>query len=219
MAWADAVFVPPWTPQRHGLADGGGDAGALDGCRSARTEVGLRPRIATLSRACRTLSGVGWSPVVDSSEWDIEFYADERGSEPCLEWMRGLSRQKRVALETAIELVLARRGLDVVETEFGKALGGGLYEFRLRWPAEEVASKVGAVLAEPAAETEAILLRLFFCTSGRKIILLLSGYDKAKSPGDRRQGKEITKARKLLTAHLETEKRAKAVQRHRLRGR
>src|ERR1700677_441749 len=68
--------------------------------------------------------------------------------------MRSLSREKCIALETAIELVLARRGLDVVETEFGKALGGGLYEFRLRWSAEEVAGKAAAVLAEPVAETE-----------------------------------------------------------------
>lgn len=144
------------------------------------------------------------------NKWDIEFYADDRGSEPCLKWIRRLSREKRIALETAIELVLAHRGLDVLETEFGKALGGGLYEFRVRWSAKEVASKVGAVLAEPAAETEAILLRLFFCTTGRKIILLLSGYDKAKNPGGRRQDKEIAEARKLLTAHREAEKRARA---------
>jgi hypothetical protein len=147
--------------------------------------------------------------VAGGNEWDIEFYADDRGNEPCLKWMRRLSREKRIALETAIELVLAHRGLDVVETEFGKALGGGLYELRVRWSAEEVASKVGAVLAEPAAETEAILLRLFFCTAGRKIILLLSGYDKAKNPGGRRQDKEIAEARKLLTAHREAEKRAR----------
>ncbi|MGH3195408.1 MAG: hypothetical protein ACRDOH_00520 [Streptosporangiaceae bacterium] len=102
-----------------------------------------------------------------------------------------------------------------METEFGKALGGGLYEFRLRWSAEEVASKAGAVLAEPVAETEAILLRLFFCTSGRQIILLLNGYDKAKNPDRRRQDREIASARKLLTAHREVEKQAKAGQRHR----
>jgi hypothetical protein len=124
--------------------------------------------------------------------------------------MRGLSREKRIALETAIELVLAHRGLDVVETEFGKALGGGLYEFRVRWSAEEVASKVGAILAEPVAKTETIILRLFFCTAGRKIILLLWGYDKAKKPGDRHQDKEIAEARKLLTAYRESEKRIRA---------
>jgi hypothetical protein len=157
--------------------------------------------------------------VADDGEWDIEFYADERGREPCLEWMQGLSREKRVALETAIELVLAERGLDVVETEFGKALGRGFYEFRLRWSAEEVAHKAGAVLAESVAETEVILLRLFFCTSGRKIIFLLSGYDKAKSPGDRRQNMDIAQARKLLTAHREGEKRAKAARSRGVRGR
>jgi hypothetical protein len=153
--------------------------------------------------------------VADGGEWDIEFYADERGREPCCEWMQDLSTEKRVAIETAIELVLAERGLDVVKTEFGKALGRGLYEFRLRWSAEKVANKVGAVLVEPVAETEVILLRLFFCTSGRKIILLLSGYDKAKDPSDRRQDREIAEARKLFTAHQEAQKRAKARQRRR----
>jgi hypothetical protein len=157
--------------------------------------------------------------VADGGEWDVEFYADERGREPCLEWIRGLSRKKRIALETAIELVLSQRGLDVVETEFGKTLGGGLYEFRLRWSAKEVANKVGAVLAEPVAGNEAILLRLFFCTSGHKIILLLRGYDKAKNPSDRRQDREIAEARKLLTAHREAEKRVKAGQRRVVPGR
>jgi len=37
----------------------------------------------------------------------------------------------------------------------------------LRWSAEEVATKVGAVLAELVAETEAIMLRLFFCRRAR----------------------------------------------------
>lgn len=122
-------------------------------------------------------------------------------------------RQKRLALDTALELVLASRGLDVVGTEFGKALGKGLYEFRLRWSAQEVAGKVGAALATPAPETESILLRVFFCTSGSKIILLLSGYDKATDSASHRQDKEIAAARKLLTAHREAEKRARASQR------
>jgi putative component of toxin-antitoxin plasmid stabilization module len=51
------------------------------------------------------------------------------------------------------------------------------------------------------------MLRVFFCTSGRKIILLLSGYDKARDPGKTRQDREIARARKLLTAHEEAERR------------
>ena len=66
-------------------------------------------------------------PAVDGpGEWEVEFYADESGREPCREWMGKLTPLKRIALEEAIRLVLVRRGLDVVETEFGKALGGGL---------------------------------------------------------------------------------------------
>ncbi len=110
-------------------------------------------------------------------------------------------------LETAIEFVLAERGTAVVETEYGKALGGGLYEFRLRWSAAEVHHKVTGISPERASRSESILLRVFFCTSGRKIILLLSGYDKGKGPSGKRQDKEIDKARKLLSAHREAERR------------
>ncbi|HUY45562.1 MAG TPA: hypothetical protein VMV92_07530 [Streptosporangiaceae bacterium] len=148
--------------------------------------------------------------MTEDGEWDLEFYQDESGREPCREWIEGLSREKRLAVETVLEHVLAMRGLSVVETEFGKALGQGLYELRLRWSAEEVANKVGVVLAQPVTETESILLRVFFCTSGSKIIMLLSGYDKARDPNDRRQAREIAAARKLLTAHREAERRARA---------
>jgi hypothetical protein len=41
--------------------------------------------------------------------------------------------------------------------------------------------KVEGVSAETVAKAEKIMLRVFFCTSGRKIILLLSGYDRARN--------------------------------------
>lgn len=62
----------------------------------------------------------------EDPEWDVEFYADENGREPCREWAERLSPQKRAAFIAAIRLVLACRGLDVVKTEYGKALGEGL---------------------------------------------------------------------------------------------
>lgn len=148
--------------------------------------------------------------VTDDTTWDIEFYRDEQGQEPCRRWMERLNRAKRLALETALEHVLAARGTDVVDTEYGKCLKKGLYEFRLRWSAEEVAAKVGVALSEPAPKSDKILLRVFFCTSGRKIILLLNGYDKATDPSSRRQEREIGVARKLLRAHREAERRTAA---------
>ncbi|HUZ56809.1 MAG TPA: hypothetical protein VMU94_30340 [Streptosporangiaceae bacterium] len=147
--------------------------------------------------------------MADADGWNIEFYAGNDGREPCREWADGLSPQKRAAFTAAVRLVLARRGLDVVETEYGKALGDGLYEFRVRWTASEIRHKVEGLLSEDVGGApEAIMLRVFFCTAGRRIILLLGGYDKARDPGDRRQQREIAKARKVLTTHRESQKRA-----------
>jgi hypothetical protein len=72
--------------------------------------------------------------------------------------------------------------------------------------AAEVRAKVGRASDATAEKAAKILLRVFFCTSGRRILLLLSGYDKARDSSGNRQ--EIDKARKLLTAHREAEKRA-----------
>ena len=91
-----------------------------------------------------------------------------------------------------------------METEYGKALGGGLYEFRIRWTAAEIRHKVeGLPPGDVGGMAEAILLRVFFCTAGHKIILLLDGYDKGRDSSTRRQQREIARARKLLTAYRE----------------
>lgn len=148
--------------------------------------------------------------MADADGWDVEFYADEGGREPCRAWADDLSPQKRAAFAAAVRLVLARRGLDVVETEYGKALGDGLYEFRVRWTVSEIRHKLeGLPPGEVGGAPEAVLLRVFFCTAGRKIILLLSGYDKARDPSDRRQRREISRARKLLTAYRESQPRTR----------
>lgn len=142
-------------------------------------------------------------------QWDVQFYADDQGYEPCREWAENLSPQKRAAFSAAVRLVLAQRGPGVVESEYGKALGDGLYEFRIRWSAAEIANKIGGLPPKDIGRRpEAILLRVFFCVAGRKIILLLNGYDKARQPSKHRQQREIARARKLLTAFHETQKRA-----------
>jgi hypothetical protein len=123
--------------------------------------------------------------------------------------MADLSLQKRLALEEAIALVLAERGTNVAGTEYGKPLGQGLYEFRLRWTAAEVRRKAGRVSDAAAAKSEKVLLRVFFCTSGRKIILLLSGYDKGTDDSPRRQEREIARARRLMAACRQAQRRRK----------
>jgi hypothetical protein len=130
--------------------------------------------------------------------WTLEFYADEHGREPCREWLeRDLSDVQHDALVEALRLVLGERGPDVCRTEWGKALGGGLYEFRVRHTAKEIAAMFGG--APPGAKAgERVLLRVFFHAYGDRVVLLLGGYDKGKDTSERRQKREIATARKRL---------------------
>ncbi len=142
-----------------------------------------------------------------SGVWTVEFYCDDSGREPCREWADSLSVQKKAAFQAVLQLVLIPRGLDIVGSEYGKALGQGLYELRIRWTAAEVAHKLTGLDAADVGPPEKVLLRIFFCTAGRKIILLMSGYDKADDPTERRQNREIQRARKMITVYQEARKR------------
>jgi hypothetical protein len=106
----------------------------------------------------------------------LEFYEDEAGDAPVRMWMsRELDRYERRALGTAMRQILQEQGVDICGTPFGRQLGGGLFEFRLR---------------------EAnLLLRVFCHAYGERVILLLGGYDKARDPSQRRQSAEIAEAR------------------------
>jgi hypothetical protein len=115
----------------------------------------------------------------------LEFYEDERGDKPVLRWIREeLTRTQRAALGQAMRDVLQAKGIGVCGTEFGKQLGKGLFEFRLRRSVEEAG--------------ERILLRVFCHAYGNKIVLLLGGYDKGADPSPHRQDHEIALARHRL---------------------
>ena len=85
---------------------------------------------------------------------------------------------RRVA-GTALREILQEQGVRVCGTPFGRQLGGGLFEFRLR-------------------EGD-LLLRAFCHAYGDKLILLLAAYDKGRDPSAKRQKKEIDLARRRLT--------------------
>lgn len=121
------------------------------------------------------------------SKYTLEFYRDEHGDLPVLRWIREeLTPKQRAALGQYMRTVLQEQGIGVCATEFGKQLGKGLFEFRLR---------------RSAAETgERILLRVFCHGYGDRIVLLLGGYDKGADPAPRRQREEIAIARSRLAA-------------------
>ena len=119
----------------------------------------------------------------------IEFYESPRGDKPVLRWIKErLPVRQRRALGYALYRLLERYGAGVCETEFGRQLGGGLFEFRLRLHAR--------------ADGETALLRVFCHATGDRVILLLGAYDKGRNPTRRRQDREIEAARRRLTEYL-----------------
>ena len=133
----------------------------------------------------------------------IEFWEDEQGQKPVLEWIRGeLTREQRAALGKAMQHVLGTMGIGVCGTQFGKQLGDGLCEFRLRYNLAELRHRFEGTVAPADApdSPEEILLRVFFHAYGDKIVLLLHGYDKGADPSKRRQQREIAEARRRLSA-------------------
>jgi putative component of toxin-antitoxin plasmid stabilization module len=93
--------------------------------------------------------------------------------------------------------ILQAEGVGVCRTGYGKQLGDGLFEFRLRHDAAEILRSLGKP-ARPETAGERILLRVFCHAHGDRIVLLLGGYDKSTDPSTKRQQREIATARKRL---------------------
>jgi putative component of toxin-antitoxin plasmid stabilization module len=130
--------------------------------------------------------------------YDLEFYRTEDGREPAREFLQSLPKAKREAMGVAIFERLEQLGMGVCGTDFGKNLGEGLCEFRVDNSAEEVLRKSGKTPKARGEEPAKVLIRLFFHAHGDKVVLLLSGYDKAEHPSAPYQNAEIEEARALL---------------------
>jgi hypothetical protein len=90
----------------------------------------------------------------------------------------------------------------------GAQLGEGLFKFRIRHTSAEIEHMfTGAAASRQAARREKVLLHVFCHAYGMKIVLLLSGYDKAGDPSDKRQQREITVARRRLVEFREQQVR------------
>lgn len=135
------------------------------------------------------------------SEWTIDYEGDafER-------FYLDLPPYEQAVLTAAIEHVLQRMGMDICKTEWGKPLGEGLYEFRVRRSLQAILSLAGVEVPEDAAGADReVLLRVFCTFHGAKIVLLFSGYDKQSDSSSKRQQREIAEARKMLRAWKQVE--------------
>ena len=130
------------------------------------------------------------------AKFELEFYEDENGDVPVLRWLREeLTPTKRRALGRAMLRTLQELGVGVCGTEYGKQLGGGLFEFRLR--GRDLARIAPPGKGEDPSEAK-LLLRVFCHAYGDRIVLLLGGYDKGEHSSIRRQTAEIAIARTRL---------------------
>ncbi|WP_305784073.1 hypothetical protein [Symbioplanes lichenis] len=106
---------------------------------------------------------------------------------PFAVFVRSLNRYRVIPLELAIDTVLARQGHLVCATEWGKPLGHGLYEFRLRRSLATVCQEAGVSVPADAPTGGKVLLGVFFAVHGDRIVLLLGGCHRS-AHADRARG-------------------------------
>jgi len=107
--------------------------------------------------------------------WTVEFH-DFEAVEKALKRLTVTQLAEAViGLKTDLEVF----GIDLFEFASARWLGGGLAEYRHR-------------------RSPDVLVRFFFCFRDGKCIVVLSAYDKKRSPSKNRQQLEIANARKIM---------------------
>lgn len=134
--------------------------------------------------------------------WKVEVWEDQHGRSPFTKWYEQLDDYDQAVVDAAVTNILEPMGMDIAGTEWGKALGGGLYEFRIRLSLSALVQRGKAEVegSYPTWGDRKVLSRIFCAFHGDRIVLLFQGYDKGKDPSAKRQQREIKKARKCLRA-------------------
>lgn len=125
--------------------------------------------------------------------WTTEIY--DRTFERWFE--KELDQYEQAVLRAAIEQILERYGIDICEGEWGKPLGDGLYEFRIRQSLHAILSFGQPASAASPGSDITVLLRVFVTFHGDHVVVLFHGYNKKKHPSAHRQRSEIARARML----------------------
>jgi len=131
----------------------------------------------------------------------LEYFRASNGDEPVRRWIdHDLTRTQCRAVMAALRHLLAVEGVGIRASEYGRHLGQGLFELRIRHDEQTTLRKAG--LADVTETTRgAVLLRIFCHATGDRVVLLLGGYDKGRDPSSRRQAREIAVARRRLAEY------------------
>lgn len=124
--------------------------------------------------------------------WSVEYEGDA-----FRDFVLSLPEYEQAVVGAAITHVLAVHGIDICAGEWGKPLGSGLYEFRIRRSLNAVLSVAGVAPPDRPGADRPVLLRLFCTFHGSRVVLLYHGYNKQRDPSPKRQQKEIARARRL----------------------
>jgi hypothetical protein len=133
--------------------------------------------------------------VGDMTGWTIEYEG-----ESFARFYRSLPEYEQAVLTAALEHVLRVHGIDICAGEWGKPLGQGLFEFRVRRSLDAILTTAGLDPSSLSGADRSVLIRVFCTFHGDMIVVLYHGYDKKRDPPPKRRQKEIAKARKLHEA-------------------
>lgn len=129
------------------------------------------------------------------SAWTVEVFGNSFPN-----FLASLSPYEQSVVIAAVRNVLSVEGIGICSGEWGKPLGGGLYEFRIRKSLHAIEARLPADerIEDSRQSQHPVLIRIFCSFHGDRIVVLHHGYNKQRDPSEKRQQREIRHARKIL---------------------
>jgi putative component of toxin-antitoxin plasmid stabilization module len=117
-------------------------------------------------------------------------------------WLsKDLNEYEQSVFFASVTNILEVQGPDICKSEFGKPVGDGVFEFRIRQSLNAI-NNYGKTVDDdfillPGGD-KTVLLRVFVHFYGDRIVLLMHGLNKGTDNSEKRQNKEIKRAKSIL---------------------
>lgn len=149
-------------------------------------------------------------PTPGPGDWKAQIHDRPDGSLPFEIFRQSLDAPTRIILDHAVKYILLAQGHNVCQSQWGRPLKRGLFEFRISQSISTICKSANIQLPVGVQLDHKSLLRVFFTVEGEKVVLLLAGYDKGRDDSPKRQEGEISLARQYLKEHRQAEKKGKS---------
>jgi hypothetical protein len=131
----------------------------------------------------------------------LAIYEDDEDQRPVVNWIRALRDRKRWTVVMAMDEYLPRFGAHICEEgEFGRQLGGGLFEFSVRVNPEEFAAIIGRFYPPTGSAVPhlQVCLKVFCHEQADGTVVSLAAYDCDEYPDMATYQAELATARRRL---------------------